>query len=154
MNEDDIHRIKLPGSFLTTLASAFAVGLYMGRINASDAEDLEETVPKTTTRGTNIAELIENGRYFVRLNTCSLKDAFVGGTGPVTSVKQLWTRLATSQRAHNGVMSMRAFDIIAPIYLYLFPWDDNVRTELEYRVFCPPGAGRIAAISQYKWHDR
>ena len=151
---DDIHQIKLPGSFLTTLVRAFAVGIYMGRINASDAEDLEETFPRTTTRGINIAELLQNGRYFVRLNTCSLKDAFAGGTGPVTSVKQLWTRLATSHRAHNGVMSMRAFDISAPIYLYLFPWDDDLRTELEYRVFCSPGGGRIAAISQYKWHDR
>ena len=154
INEDDIHRIKLPGSFLAVLITAQAVGIRMGRINASHAEDLEETFPKTTTNGINIAELLQSRKYFVRLNTCSLKDAIAGGTGPVTSVEQLWTRLATSPRAHNGITSMRAYDMSAPIYLYIFPWDDNLRTELEYRVFCPPGAGRIAAISQYKWHAR
>ena len=95
INKDDIHRIKLPGSFLTVLISALAVGIYMGRINASYVEDLEETFPKTTTNGMNIAELLQNKRCFVRLNTCSLKDAIAGGTGPVTSVEQLWTRLAT-----------------------------------------------------------
>lgn len=154
INEDDVHRIKLPGSFLTILISALAVDIRMGRINASYAEDLEETFPRITTNGINISELLRNKRYFVRLNTCSLKDAIAGGTGPVTSVEQLWTRLATSSRAHDGITSMRAYDMSAPIYLYLFPWDEHLRTDLEYRVFCPPGAERIAAISQYKWHGR
>lgn len=38
--------------------------------------------------------------------------------------------------------------------MFLFPWDDSIRTELEYRVYCPPSTSvsRIAAISQYKWH--
>ena len=154
LKEADVHRIKLPGSFLAILCSAFAVGIYMGRINASDAEDMEACFPETTTRGIDISQLLQTGRYFMRLDTCSLKDAVAGGKGPVTSVQQLWTRLATSHRGCSGVMAMRAYDIFAPIYIYLFPWDDNMRTELEYRVFCPPNAGRVAAISQYKWHDR
>lgn len=154
LHEADVHRIKLPGSFLAVLCSAFAIGIYMGRINASDAEDMEACFPKTTTRGIDISQLLRTGRYFVRLDTCSLKDAVAGGKGPVTSAQQLWTRLATSHRGCSGVMAMRAYDISAPIYLYLFPWDDNMRTELEYRVFCPPYSERIAAISQYRWHDR
>lgn len=154
LHEADVHRIELPGSFLAVLCSAFAVGIYMGRINASDAEDMEACFPKTTTRGIDISQLLQAGRYFMRLNTCSLKDAVAGGKGPVTSAQQLWTRLATSQRGCSGVMAMRAYDISAPICLYLFPWDENMRTELEYRVFCPPYTERIAAISQYKWHER
>ena len=51
IKEDDIHHIKLPSSFLTILIIAQAVGIYMGRINASHAEDLEETFPRTTTNG-------------------------------------------------------------------------------------------------------
>ena len=153
LSEADVHQISLPGSFLSILISTSAIGVYMGRINSSDAEDLEAYFPKVTTRGINISELLQKGRYFVRLNTCSLKDAVVGGKGPVMSVEQLVTRLATSHRGCNGIKSMRDYDMSAPIHLYLFPWDINIRTELEYRVFCPPKAGRIAAISQYKWYE-
>ena len=50
----------------------------------------------------------------------------------------------------SGIRDLRQASI--PIHMYLFPWDDTVRTELEYRVYCPPSTGKIAAISQYKWH--
>ena len=47
--------------------------------------------------------------------------------------------------------------------MYLFPWREDIRTELEYRVYCPPplaesdnpgksAEAKISAISQYNWH--
>lgn len=154
LHDDSVHQIRLPGPFLALLASAIKVGIYMGRLNASDAEDLEECFPKKTTRDIPLSELFADGqKYFARLDTCSLKDAADGPTGAVTSVKQLWTRLATSARGSTGIRALRAFDENMPIYLYLFPWNERIRTEREYRVFCPPDTGRIAAISQYKWHQ-
>ena len=125
----------------------------MGRINRSDPQDLEKYFPQTTTRGVSLAELFEKGRYFARLHTCSMKDAADGGQGLVTSAEQLWTRLATSARACNGIQAMRRFDERAGLNLYLFPWNNSMETELEYRVFCSPDLGKIAAISQYKWHE-
>ena len=153
LRDEDVHRIRLPGPLLALLISASEVGIYMGRVTTSDAEDLEECFPRTTTRGLPLSQLFERGKYFPRLNTCSLKDAADGGQGAVTSAKQLWTRLVTSARACNGIRSILAFDDSAPIHLYLFPWNEGMRTELEYRVFCPPEMGRIAAISQYQWHE-
>ena len=72
----------------------------------------------------------------------------------MTSVEELWTRLATSMRACNGIKALRAIDERASVYLFLFPWNEEIRTEKEYRVFCPPTDwGRISAVSQYKWHE-
>lgn len=61
-------------------------------------------------------------------------------------------RLATSARGMTGIRDLRKEDLSTPIFMYLFPWQDNMRTELEYRVYCPPKTGKIAAISRYKWH--
>ena len=47
----DILRIQLPGSFLALLCSAFQAGFYIGGLGKGDAEDLEASVPCTTTRG-------------------------------------------------------------------------------------------------------
>ena len=79
INEDDIHRIKLPGSFLTILISALAVGIRMGRINASYAEDLEETFPRTTINGIYIAELLQKKR--------GRKDISYGSTPAVSRIQ-------------------------------------------------------------------
>ncbi len=125
----------------------------MGRMNASDAEDLDECFPRTTTRGVPLSELFAGGKYFARLDTSSLKDAADGGQGAVTSVEQLWTRLATSARACQGIRSLRAQDEDVAVYVYLFPWNKGMKTSLEYRVFCPRDRGRIAAVSQYRWHE-
>ena len=150
----DIHVIRLPGSFLAVLPYAFALGASEGRINVSDAEDLDATFPKSTTRGADISKLLEQGRYFPRLNTCSLKDAILGGVGPISSPKELWTRIVHSKRAKSGIESIRAHNPSSPVELFLFPWDDHMHTALEYRVFCPSGGAKVSAISQYKWHSR
>lgn len=47
------------------------------------------------------------------------------------------------QREREGVEKM--------VELFLFPWNPGMRTQLEYRVFCPPPACEIVAVSQYRW---
>ncbi|KAL8647253.1 MAG: hypothetical protein Q9226_006508 [Calogaya cf. arnoldii] len=151
LSDLDIHQIELPRSFTSQVLSASRVALIRGHISESDAEDLAELFPRRTTRGTDIEQLLRGGKYFARLDTCSLKDAVVG-RGPVRDSKDLWTRLASSNRGVTGIRAMCDYLPEQPVYLFLITWNDKMRTDLEYRVFCAPGSGEIAAISQYKWH--
>lgn len=48
---------------------------------------------------------------------------------------------------------MRKEDPLRPIYLYLFPCNESMKSGLEYRVSCPPTCLEIAAISQYRWFE-
>ena len=151
LREVDVHRIRLPGSFLIQVIHASNVGLQMGSISEDDGEDLAVAFRRKTTGGSTLEDLIKIKRFFVRLDTCSLKDAIIG-KGPIQSVQDLWMRLATSARGMAGIRDLRSDDPLTPIYMYLFPWKDDIKTELGYRVYCAPPTGKIAAISQYKWH--
>lgn len=90
VSDIEIHRIELPKPFLTQVLLASLVGIYMGRLLESDAEDLRGGFPKATTGGVLLRDLFAGGkRVFVRLDTCSLKDA-LAGKGPVGEVKEIW----------------------------------------------------------------
>ncbi|KAL8774276.1 MAG: hypothetical protein Q9209_001027 [Squamulea sp. 1 TL-2023] len=115
-------------------------------------KDLADLFPRRTTRGMNIEQLLREEKYFVRLDTCSLKDAIIG-RGPIRDSKDLWTRLATSARGVTGIRAMRDNLPEQPVDLFLMKWNDRMRTDLEYRVFCASASGEIAAISQYKWRS-
>lgn len=162
LREEDVHRIQLPGTFLVQLIHASQVGLQMGHLAKDDAEDLADAFPKTTTRGADLKKLVQDNKFFARLDTCSLKDALIGD-GYIKDVNDLWTRLATSARGMSGIRSLRDLDGSMPVYIYLFPWSSDMKTELEYRVYCPPpraeekdsaksAEANISAISQYCWH--
>lgn len=151
LSSSEVHRIELPKTFLNQATHASRLGLYMGRLSVSDTEDLADLFPVTTTEGLSVEDVLQRRRLFARLDTCSLKDALIG-EGPIKDVRDIWTRLATSARAVAGIRDLRAHDDAKPIYLYLFPWKDEMKTEHEYRVFCAPEKGKISAISQYKWN--
>ena len=151
LREVDVHRIRLPGSFLIQVIHASKLGLQMGKISKDDAEDLAEAFLRKTTGGSTLEDLIKTKKFFVRLDTCSLKDAIIG-KGSIQSVQDLWMRLATSARGMAGIRDLRLHDSLKPIYMYLFPWKDDIKNEFEYRVYCAPPTGKIAAISQYEWH--
>ena len=102
LRDEDVHRIRLPGTFLVQLIHASQVGLQMGRVAQDDAEDLADAFPKRTTRGGDLNILVRDNRFSARLDTCSLKDALVG-QGYIKNVKDLWTRLATSARGMSGI---------------------------------------------------
>ena len=87
----------------------------------------------------------------MRLDACSPKDT-PGGTTPITSTDEIWRRIACSRRAVAGIKEQRERDGVEKmVELFLFPWNAEMRTELEYRVFCPPPACEIVAVSQYRW---
>ena len=149
----DVHRIYLPRIFLDRLLLANHVAMIKGRMSESDAEDLQATFPIKTVQGKLIDQLLREKKCFIRLDTCSSKDALYGH-GPVCDSKDLWTRLATSGRAGEGIKAMLSRHRNRPVYVYLLRWDCTMQPKLEYRVFCAPGSGKISAISQYKWHER
>ena len=160
LKDEDIHRIRLPGSFLVLLKNARQVLASTTTVSSDDEEDLAEYFPKISATGFAIDELLANANFFMRLDMCSLKDAR-SGTGPVKTVKDIYRRLATSARAAAGIDDLRKANL--PVTIYLMPWDLTIQPELEYRVFCPPSVSgdsdmgkcvnRIAAISQYRWFE-
>ncbi len=154
-----IHRIVLSPTYVSILLHASKLGLWMNRISESDAEDLELLFPKQTTGGIPTADLFDPPasvpprQYFLRLDVCSPKDGFQG-TLPVTSAKDVYTRIATSPRAMTGIRELQSTDPPTPITLYLLPFNPSITPTHEYRVFCPPHHGaEISAISQYRWWD-
>ena len=148
----DIHSIILPPMFLSFLKAASNVGLILGRVGQEDMEDLLSTLSKTTDQGKDIARILQNKGHFLRLDACSLKDAIIG-EGPIKDAKDICTRLATSSRGRNGIFVMQEEDPTAKVIkLYLFPWDEAISTEHEYRCYCAPASGQLTAISQYCWH--
>ncbi|KAF8847168.1 hypothetical protein BDZ45DRAFT_709774 [Acephala macrosclerotiorum] len=58
--------------------------------------------------------------------------------------------LTTSHRATNFIL--RCMERQEGVELFFLPFDENMRTEKEYRVFCVPPDGRVTCISQYRWH--
>ena len=146
-----VYEVSLPGPFLTILFPISRGGLYRGCVAGHDVENLVAAFPTKTANGCDIDTLLHSEEFFARLDTCSLKDAIIG-QGPIKGISDICTRLATSARGTKGLKDLREGKQGYPCSLFLFPWRDEIRTELEYRVFCPPGT-RIAAISQYRWHQ-
>ncbi|MDI1487593.1 MAG: hypothetical protein OHK93_006863 [Ramalina farinacea] len=151
ISPESVHEIRLPSTFLTILESTFRSGLSLGRVNRDDMRDLVSYFPMKSANGCDIVALLQGQKILARLDTCSLKDAIIG-QGPIKNISDICARLATSARGTKGLRDLREGKPGYPCSLFLFPWRDEIRTELEYRVFCPPGT-RIAAISQYRWHQ-
>lgn len=156
---DEVHHIRLSNYYCKNLVEAGRAWQLQGRISASTLEDLEDGFPQKTIAGQAISSLFgSSSEYFVRLDTCSLKDATtiskperICGTEAVTHQSQLWQRIVTSVRGSAGIASL--IDAGLDVYIYLFPWRRDVsRDGTEFRVFCPPLGDSVAAISQYHWH--
>lgn len=107
--------------------------LYQDELN--DFEHVVDNVIKT-----------DNLKWFIRLNECSPKDG-IYGCGPLTSAQQIVTSLVTSGRAYRALA--RAHERGYGNTLYIVPWRDNWKEELEFRVFV--NKQHITAISQYVW---
>lgn len=144
--QGDIQVIKLTASQGRLLIHASQSSLHTREPNRMLEEEL------TSDIGPALSKLIFSpGGLFFRLDACSPKDG-VRGTKPAQDVQDILLRLTTSHRAINSIT--RLLETHSPILLYFLPFNDEMDTAFEYRVFCPPPAGDIAAISQYKWHTR
>ena len=170
----EIHTIVFPRSYCVILNNTASRALATTRttssgashITADDSEDLLDTFPLLTAEGVKISELLNGSKnWFIRLDACSLKDAAyeIGpgavdrGSQPLTKVKQLAHRLASSARGITSVNDLSRLG--GDVKVFLLPWDESVKIEYEYRVFCPPPQQRkeeegfrISAVSQYRWH--
>ncbi|KAI1163364.1 hypothetical protein F5B18DRAFT_619970 [Nemania serpens] len=96
---------------------------------------------------------------FMRLEACSAKDGAQKRLGKpaLRSVEEILLLLLTSCRARNALLSALEGDA-ETFELFFTPWNDRMRPDREYRVFCPPfrppDSLRISAISQYQWHKQ
>lgn len=155
LSDTDVHKIKLPRPFLDQSLLMSRAAIIQGHLstNPEELQFLADLAPKRTVQGVDIDQLLHEEKFFARLDTCSLKDA-LSGTGPLKNSKDLWARLTTSARGAAGIECLMSGREQRSVYLFLLKWNDKMRPELEYRVFCGPGSKRITAVSQYKWHER
>ncbi|KAI0430129.1 hypothetical protein F5Y09DRAFT_308538 [Xylaria sp. FL1042] len=134
------------------LLSAAEASIQSRHINRLYREDLdEEILPILKSLSFSPDGL------FMRLEACSAKDGAQGipGNSALRSVDEILLLLLTSVRARNA--HLNAFEAgIKAFELFFTPWNGRMRSEREYRVFCPPfcpeDSPRISAISQYAWH--
>ncbi|KAI0164600.1 hypothetical protein GGR57DRAFT_449874 [Xylariaceae sp. FL1272] len=130
------------------LLNAAEGSIQSGTVNRMYAEDLEEEILPMLRR----LEFPPEG-LFMRLNACSAKDGVqqVPGRSSLHSAEEVVLLLVTSTRARNAL----ANDLdrgTGSFELYFLPFDEQMSSASEYRVFCPPRGHRISAISQYQWH--
>ncbi|KAF1981662.1 hypothetical protein K402DRAFT_457865 [Aulographum hederae CBS 113979] len=158
----DCHRIKLPSFYCENLFKAGKTWQVSREVRSSTKEELAGDFPLRTVEGKRMEEVFGSGKkYFVRLDTCNLKDAMeLPGKGvwgrdvkvghlPLISSEQIWQRIVTSERGVEGIDCLGNVGDL--VFVYLFPWREEVGKGTEFWVFCPPLLGDLAAISQYKW---
>ena len=151
--------VVVPASILSTFfkpASEFArSGVAVHRVLGEEFEDCAAQVAELLPHGTGellpqvphgAGEMRGSG-WFVRTSHCSPKDAEQeGGFGPHHSLKSALMAVAASDRCQKA---LRVANYKEDLTLYLFPFDPEVRTSRELRVFVCNR--RVTAISQYAW---
>ncbi|MCJ1332778.1 hypothetical protein MMC10_009472 [Thelotrema lepadinum] len=159
------HTIELSQRCVSAIVAARNSWTLWGDTRASTMEDLIECFPTTAMLSTefrptfrqtahlDIAALLAENDFFVRLDFCSLKD----GRGPAIprTIEDLIGRIVSSLRACRALEDALEPGVVDKVRLYLLPFRVDIDLGREYRVFCPPGIGvhRITAISQYRWHE-
>ncbi|KAL1864900.1 hypothetical protein Daus18300_007467 [Diaporthe australafricana] len=148
-------RLTIPQTRL--LIQACDASITKGSINLLFVEDVEDVIEPAFARLVFPPEGL-----FMRLDACSPKDGAqsVPGQVAVHRVKEAVLRLVTSLRCRNAlVISMENIEGGSDsgsegggTEIYFLPFNDRMRSEREYRVFCPPSGKVITGISQYRWH--
>ena len=137
-----LQTIHLPARAVRILLDAAEIGIHTGKIPASSAEDIaDQVLPLFDVEW-------EDGQ-FMRLDDCSPKDGASDDEGKgraVTSARGAVLRLVTSLRARSSLLKSTTANV------HFVDWDDRMRSEDEYRVFCPPAG--VAGVSQYAWFAR
>lgn len=151
--------VSLTTSQTRLLIQACDASIPKGSINLVLAEDVEDAIEPAFSGLVFPAEGL-----FMRLGACSPKDGAqsVPGQVAVRSAKEAVLRLVTSLRCRNALAN--ALQGIeegsdsgsdgASAEIYFLPFNQRMRSEREYRVFCPPGGEAITGISQYCWHKQ
>ena len=159
------HTIELSQRCVSAIVAARNSWTLWGDTRASTMEDLIECFPTKTMSSVDsgaasnqaahrdIATLLAENEFFVRLDFCSLKDGRLPAI-PRT-IEDLIGRIVSSLRACHALEDTLKPGVVDKVRLYLLPFRKDIDPGREYRVFCPPGSGvhQIAAISQYRWHE-
>lgn len=145
----DVQTVTLSRPQARLLLDTAEGSLQTGTVNRVFAEDIDDEIKPLLRR--RLAFQPEG--LFLRLDACSPKDGahLVPGKPALHSVDEVILRLVTSKRARNS-LSASLSDGCDSFDLFFMPFDARMRSEVEYRVFCPPGARGVTAISQYQWH--
>ncbi|KAM5439817.1 hypothetical protein MferCBS31731_004227 [Microsporum ferrugineum] len=144
------HLFELPRYLAFEMTEAFKV--WCARMSIGDAaiSDLTDEFPKQSTAGVETDRVFRSGQqWFLRLDSCSTKDG-ANGTDPITSLRDLVVQLCTSMRGRRAILDTLQACQEKP-QLFLVPYNKLMDPSREFRVFCPPPKGDIAAISQYRW---
>jgi hypothetical protein len=144
---DQIQTLTLTRAQGRLLLDAAQASLHTRQPSRPHAEDIEETINPVFS----MLNFSPEG-LFLRLDASSPKDG-VKRIQSLRTVDEVILRLTTSHRAVNAITALLRVGA-KEIPLYFLPFDNKMRTDREFRVFCPPGNGVISAVSQYKWHAR
>jgi hypothetical protein len=142
---DQIQTLTLTPAQGRLLLDAAQASLHTRQPSRPHSEDIEETINPTFS----MLKFAPEG-LFLMLDASSPKDG-VKGTQPLHTIDEVILRLTTSHRAVNAITALLRRGA-KEIPLYFLPFNNKMRTDREFRVFCPPGDGRISVVSQYKWH--
>jgi len=89
-------------------------------------------------------------KWFVRLSTRSIKDAFYQmEIKPLGVVYDIIDRLLLSERAHEDISYSIKYN--TDMYLFLIEWDNEMKIENEFRCFVKDNV--LQCISQYNIYD-
>ncbi|KAK7429465.1 hypothetical protein QQZ08_004057 [Neonectria magnoliae] len=140
-----VQTVRLSLSQTKLLVDAAAGSIITGELNRAYEEDIrEEVVPALS------ALWFPAEGLFMRLDGCSPKDGRrrVPGRLSLHSIDDILLCLTTSQRARNDMLkSLEARPVT--IDITFLPFNDRMESKREYRVYCSPGKGNIAAVNQY-----
>ncbi|KAI3327726.1 hypothetical protein HD806DRAFT_483757 [Xylariaceae sp. AK1471] len=143
--------IHLTRSQTKLLLDATQASVSIREINRIYREDLEVEIYPSLA----VLHFPPEG-LFMRFDACSAKDGVskIPRKRSLHSSEEIVRRIVTSPRARNALHNalLEEWQPGQMFDLFFLPFNPHMRSEFEYRVFCPPGTERIAAISQYRWH--
>ncbi|KAH8803091.1 hypothetical protein F5884DRAFT_495874 [Xylogone sp. PMI_703] len=146
IDPNKIQTISLSPSQARLLLAASQSSLHTRELNRMYAEELADDIAPSFSK-----LIFPTEGLFLRLDACSPKDG-VGTTKPLRTVDEIILRLTTSHRAVKAITGMLNRDVPL-IDLFFLPYNNRMRTDLEFRVFCAPPFARITGVSQYRWHQ-
>lgn len=155
-----LQTVALSRAQVHLLVQASASSVITRVLNRVHAEDIEDTILPILRAGL----VFPPEGLFLRLERTSPKDGAhaVPGRRSLHSAEEVVLRVTSSMRARNDMI--RCLDDGATqIKLFFLPFNDRMKSEREYRVFCSPWtpasqggvistSPRLTAVSQYQWH--
>ncbi|KAK2826879.1 hypothetical protein FQN49_007363 [Arthroderma sp. PD_2] len=143
------HVFELPRYLAFEMTETYKIWCARTSIDSSSISDLVDEFPKWSISGETTEKIFCGQEWFLRLDSCSTKDG-QNGTKPIKSLGDLIIQLCTSMRGRRAMLDILGDDREKP-KVFLVPYNKQMDPSREFRVFCPPPKGEIAAISQYRW---